>query len=241
MASIFEVNADGLIEYVPSDEESVAPDSGETYEIEESEVFENGDDVAEISAEGIFEPDTVEDEEIFSQTQEIVVANDPDNAVPVVLSDEVSEALIEALTPAGGSLGSTTLDYFDRLTGSFPSDYVYVAYRMSSSNSYDGVMYFGDNYDFDGTTISFGKNAVQVCVQRVTSYGSTTTEYTQTDAEGVDVTLSKDGQVVYYTNAEVGYPVLGGYSQPLGISPFLVVGLLSAMASVILAKLLIRK
>lgn len=248
--SLFEYNEDtGEMEYTPAEEltetdGSAASATDPVVDVTEteSEVTEDGTGIIENTGSGNDVSDSVESEEDSPPTQEIMVVNTVDGAVPVTLSDEVTTALLEATTPAGGSLGSSTLDYFDRVVSGLPYDYKYVGYRISSDNSYDGVLYYGRDYDIEDGVITFGKDAKEVTVERISSSGySTYTDYSVSDAEGTEITLSQDGEVVYYTNAEVGYPVMGGILQPFGYAPLLTAGLVCAMATVILHKLIIKR
>ena len=230
--SLFEINENGEVVY-----DSVT-ESTDT----ESEVLENGNDVVENADTGTVLSDEVESEEVSEETQETVVLGGNGDAVPVVLSDEVTTALLDATTPASGSLASSTLDYFDRIVSSLPTDYVFVAYRTNADNSYDGVLYYGDDFDISDNTIVFGNGSRQIHVERTTDSGySAVTEYLEYDATDTSITLSRSGDVVYYTNVGVGYPVLGGYEKPVEFSMFLVVGLVSAMAVVALQKLILRR
>lgn len=208
----------------------------------ESEDLENGEYVDSDASQGDLSADEIEDEEIPSQTQENLVVSFGDDAVPVVLSDEVTAALLDATTPAGGTLASSTLDYFDRIVSGLPSDAIYVAYRTDSDSNYDGVLYYGDDYNLSSDTVIFGKDSRQIHVERVSSGGySTYTNYTEYDAEDVEVNLSRSGDVVYYSNIDAGYPILGGYEKPFNLSPYLVVGLVTALAVVVLQKLICKR
>lgn len=257
MASIFEVDENGQITYEPSESEvngsymaaeveadASASDSGTNEaQIVESEVLEDGNNVIENVDTGNILPDALESEEILAQTSETGESGDGGSNYSVsLLSDEVETTIVEALTPASGSLGSTTLDYFDRIVSSLPSDCAYVAYRTNSDNSYDAVLYYGDDYEFDGTTLSFGDGARQIHVERTSNSSySAITEYYEYGAEDTAVNLSKSGDVIYYSNADVGFPLLGGIVKPFDISPFIAVGLLSAMAVAVLQKVFLRK
>lgn len=229
--SLFEVNDDGFIIYNPVES---LEDGGEV---------QNGDVLNEDFSQGIDMSGEVESSEVLEAQEEVVFYSLGDgDAVPVLLSDEVTQAIIDSMTPAGGSLGSTTLEYFDRVVSSLPSDYKYVAYRTSTDSSYDGVLYYGDDYHIDDGCISFGDDAKQIYVQRVSQSGyNNITEYESYDASNVDVYFSQSGDVIYYTNAEVGYPVLGNLPKTIGISSLLVVGLISSMAVVILQKIFLKR
>lgn len=197
----------------------------------EDEVVENGNDVVEDVVEGDISSDQVEDEEISSSSQNTLVYSLGDDALPVVLSDEISTVLVDALTPAGGSLSSNTIDYFDRIVSGLPSDYAYAAYRISSENNTDGILYYSDEYRVEDDVITFlGDNATAVRVERVAgSNYSSNVEYFNYDAFDSAVYLSRSGDVVYYTNATVGFPVLGGRTRPICNSSLLGVALAVAL------------
>lgn len=237
---LFTLDENGQIVYESVDGEEVQTEES-LFGDNESEVEESGNDVVEDAVTGDTVTDSVETEEDSEEAQEVVVLNADGGSVSVVLSDELTTALIDATTPASGSLGTTTLNYFDRLVGGLPQDAVYVAYRTSSGNSYDGVLLWATDYDMLDGVLTLGNDARQVHVNRVTSGNTSVTEYSEYSAEDVVVNLSKSGDVVYYSNADVGYPVLGGYNQPIGFAPFLVSALICAMATVVLNKLLNRK
>lgn len=247
--SLFEYNEEtGEVEYTPSETnepEATSPETdvsdpvateGESEEITNAvlpvETTDTGNDVS----------NEVEDSGDTEETQETVVFNVIDTPVPVTLSDEVTTALIEATTPAGGSLGSTTLDYFDRIVSGLDYNYKYVAYRTNDDNTYDGVLYYGKHYDIEDGVITFGKKAKEVTVTRVSSSGyNTYTDYSVSDAEGADIELSQDGDVVYYTNAEVGYPIMGSYTPHFDLGSFFVSGMLVAFAIVVLQKIFLKR
>ncbi len=133
-----------------------------------------------------------------------------DGSVPVALSAEV-EAAIASIAPSAGSLASSTLDYFDRVVEGLPEDAVYVAYRTDADNSTNGVLYYASEYDLADGVVLFGSDAVRLeVVRESTSYNSYTT-YNRSLADGVEVDYSAAStDVVYYTNAAEGYPILGG-------------------------------
>lgn len=229
----------GEVEYQPV-ETSDAEDSVQTGE----ESSENGCD--QVSPSGDDTGDLLSDSEGVSEdTSEISEADSVDltgsNTSVLVVSDEAVAALA-ASSPASGSLSSSTIDYFDRLVSGLPSDYTYVAYRNDSDDSYAGTIIYGENADVSGNTIVFGKDAVEIDVSRSSgSSYSSYISYATSDATDAIVTITSSGTILYYTNALEGYPVLGGYREPVGASAFLVVGLLAAFASAVLTRLLGRK
>ena len=231
--SLFEITENGEIIYEDIDEQI----------IEEGEGADNGESVVEDVGEGNILPGALENEEVPETAQETVLLNLSDgDAVPVVLSDEITTAIIDSMTSAGGALSSSTLEYFDRVVSSLPSDYKYVAYRTSEDNSSDGVLYYGGDYDVTGNCISFGEDAYQVRVQRVSQNGyNNVTEYYCYSAADVDVYYSQAGDTVYYTNAEIGYPVLGSVVQPVGYGFCLTVGLVCSLSVVVLQRLLLKR
>ncbi len=212
----------------------------------ESEIGENAEDVIANVDSGNLSESEMEGEAVDSEGSTETgnfdeISDSGDRVVSVALSDELTQALISSTTPAGGALTSSTLDYFDRVVGSLPSGYVYVAYRTDSDSSYNGVLYYGKNYSVRDDVVSFGLDARQVRVERVSSstYNSYTS-YKEYSAEDVVVNLSRSGDVIYYSNASVGYPILGGYDKPIGLSTYLAVGLVVAFAVAVLLKLIKR-
>lgn len=253
MASLFEVNEEGQIVYEENgngaegsasmEQSGVAAEpEANTQEILDDEVVLDGNVYIENPDSGNILPDEMESTEVIEEvTQAVVFPTDDNGAVPVTLSDEVTYALVNALTPASGSLGSSTLDYFDRIISGLPSDVVYIAYR-TGDNNYDGVLYYSDDYDVENNIITFGEDTKEIRVVR-SSYGgmNNIVQYYQNEADGARIAYDLDGDILYYTNAEIGYPILGGIVKPFDISPFIVVGLLSAMAVAILQKVFVRK
>lgn len=151
-------------------------------------------------------------------------------------------------TPVYGSLNSTFLEYFDRIADGLPNDYVYVAFRDSNVDNYSGVMVYGRNYTFDGSTIVFGEDTTIVTADRVavaqTGYNQYTYAYslTETSTNSQSVPVSVNGTTLYYTNADVGYMTLGsGNNLNLNYSPFICIGLISAAFTAVLTRLLSRR
>lgn len=205
-------------------------------------VYEEG----EVEESGVY---SVEDGDTGSVLQpeeevqeEMVSAPDSGSGDNIMLLSEEVEAALLASTPAAGSLNSSTIDYFDRLVDGLPSDYGYVAYRNSSDDAYAGTIVYGEDWDCNEDTVVFGEGAIAIDVSRVTGTGySNYVRYDASDASDSVISLSQSGSILYYTNAVEGYPVLGAGSRPFDIAPFLVVGLITAMAVAVLTKLLCRR
>jgi len=180
------------------------------------------------------------EEEVLEEEMDTVSDSGSGDGV-MLLSEEVEAALL-ASTPAAGSLNSSTIDYFDRLVDGLPADYGYVAYRNSSDDAYAGTIVFGEDWDYNENSVVFGSGAVEIDVSRVTGTGySSYIKYEAFDASDSVVSLSQSGSILYYTNVVEGYPILGAGIRPFDISPFIVVGLVSAMAVAVLMKLLNRR
>lgn len=184
------------------------------------------------------------DSEAEIAEEEVVVSDtsDSDSGV-MLLSEEVAETLL-ASSPASGSLNSSTIDYFDRLVDGLPADYGYVAFRNSAGDAYAGTILYGKDWEYNDGTVIFGEGAVEVDVSRTSSTGSTYNTYItyeSMDASDSFVELSQSGSILYYTNAVEGYPILGSGARPLDVGPFMAVGLISAMAVVVLSRLLSRR
>ena len=226
--SLFEVDENGEI----------------VYDSPESEVVENGVDPLPSDPVG----NLVETEETLPETDleieenpsSVYLLESGDSGSAVVYSEELS-AIAASVTPAGGSIGSSTLDYFDRIASGLPADYKYIAYRSSSDDSYDGVMYYSDDYDVSDSTISFRSCKMIEVVRESSSGYNTVTNYYVSDQTDVDVSYSLGSSVIYYTNAEIGYPVLGGYAQPVSVSPFLVAAVLCSVLTTVLSRIILRR
>lgn len=217
-----------LFEVDPVTNEIVYEESG----VEESGVytFEDGDSGSLLQSE----------EEVLEE--EMDTASDVGSGDGVMLLSEEVEAALLASTPAAGSLNSSTINYFDRLVDGLPSDYVYVAYRNSSDDTYAGSIIYGKEWDCNNNTVVFGEGAIEIDVSRVSGSGySNYISYDASDASDSIITLSQSGTILYYTNAVEGYPILGTGARPFDIAPFLVVGLVTSMAVAVLMKLLNRR
>ena len=242
--SLFEVDEDtGELVYVPAEDETgtdIAGDSSGDV-AGESEVTEDAGDAAAPSDEvGDMVLDTEDVTETPVETEEdtagVALLDAGDSGVPVVLSEDVTAAILAA-SPAGGALGSSTLDYFDRIVSGLPADYKYIAYRTNSDNSYDGVLYYGDDFEVGDNMITFGDDATQIYVERVSSSYSSETNYVCSDVSDVSVDFSQSGTVLYYTNAVAGYPLLGGYEMKKGMSFYIVPALIGVLARSVMLKL----
>ncbi len=231
--SLFEFNPDsGEMEYIPTEEEM------EGIENEFNELFnENLDTGSEVSGDE-------QNSEVLPEESGIVDSVSGTGSILSSLDSVETEQLYSSLlasSPAAGSLSSSTIDYFDRLVSGLPDDYVYIAYRNDYDDSYAGTIIFGDDYDISQDSIVFGEGAVQIDVSRNSGSGyQNYISYDSSDASDAVITPHIDGNVLYYTNAFTGYPVLGGYERPVGFSGFIVVGLLSVIVSVVLGKIMNR-
>lgn len=253
MASLFEVDENGQIVYedngvldgsasLEQGESAADPEQNEM-DIVENEVLIDGIDIDKVIDSGIDVSDTLQDTQNDSPSQgagESSAGGDEYNIS--LLSDEIQELLVNALSPASGSLGSSTIDYFDRVVSGLPSDYKYIAYRTSSDDSYDGVLYFGDDYEVGDNVITFGEDTTELRVVRESSTGyNQITNYYENVIDGASIAFDLDGSTVYYTNAQVGYPVMGGYDVPFNYSPLIAVGLVCVMALAILQKIFLKR
>lgn len=139
----------------------------------------------------------------------------------------------------GGSLSSTTLDYFDRVVDGLPSDYGYVAYKTSNDDSYAGSLIYGRDYDVSGNNIVFGKGAVELALSRYQQGNyNYYVAYDTSDAENASVSLPSSGTLLYYTNLVDGRPTLGRGARPFEISPYIVVALIAVLASCIFGRII---
>lgn len=236
--SLFDVDPEtGEIVYIPSEEEQE-----EIIESEESEdvgdVADPSDEVGDMVLDPQDVPETAPETEEGSAGVDVLdYGSDP---VPVVLSEEVTAAILGE-TPAGGSIGSSTLDYFDRVVSGLPADYKYIAYRTSSDNSYDAILYYGKKYQVLENSVVFDKGVSLEVVRVGTSGYNTETNYVSAEFSDTEIEFSQSGNVVYYTNAVEGYPVLGGYEVQKGYDFYLVPVLIGVLALVIMSKLLFRR
>ena len=232
--SLFSVDENGQVVYEPADVPAAESES-----VNNGSVVDQTDNFRTVvPAASSLSSDNLEIEE---NSSEVDLLDSNSDAVPVVLSEEVTAAILAA-SPAGGTIGSSTLDYFDRITSGLSADCKYIAYRTSTDNSYDAVLYYGEDYEVSGNMITFGDDAVQVEVVRVSTSGyNQETYYTATDISDTSVSFNQSGTVLYYTNAVPGYPVLGGYEQPEGTAPLLTAALIGALCLVVLQKLLLRR
>ncbi len=230
--SLFEVNENGEVIYNPVDSlESESVDNGNV--VDQIDNFRN-------LVQG---PSTVSSNnlEIEADPSEVAFLDSGDSGVPVVLAEEVTAAILAA-SPASGSIGSSTLDYFDRIVSGLPADYKYIAYRTSSDDSYDAVLYYGNDFEVSGNVITFGDHTTEIEVVRGNTSGyNSETFYYATDVSDTSISFSQSNSVLYYTNAVSGYPVLGGYEQPVGTGSFLSAALIGALCLVVLQKIFLRR
>lgn len=219
----------------------VDPVTNEVVYNQEEESINDGNNVDQTGSEGsVLQPEASDPAQAQEEMVDLADLSDTDTGI-MLLSDEGIAALaINA--PAAGSLNSSTIDYFDRLVDGLPSDYIYVAYRYSEDDAYAGTIIYGEDYDTNEYSIVFGEGAVQIDVSRVTGTGyASYIQYEKFDASDSVVSLSQSGNILYYTNAMVGYPILGSGARALEIAPFVAVGLIAAFASAVLHKLLNRR
>lgn len=148
----------------------------------------------------------------------------------VMVASDTLVAALSASTPAAGSLSSSTLDFFDRLASGLPTDTVYVAFRNDTSDSYAGTIIYSDDYSVSGDTVTF-RTATRIDVSRESSSYSSYIQYESENVTDESITLSQTGQILYYTDAVDGYPVLGGYREPVGSSALICVALVTALFS----------
>lgn len=220
--SLFTVNDSGEIEYNSENEVLV---DGST---------ENGSLGDEVGT-------SVSDSETLPE--DIVSSEIPvDTDIPVdgaVLPSGSPVAVYAVGSAVGGSLSSTTLDYFDRVVDGLPSDYGYIAYKTDNDDSYAGSLIYGRDYDVSGNNIVFGKGAKELVLSRnrVGNYDYYL-RYDIRNAENTSVSLPSDGTLLYYTNLVDGRPVLGNGARPFEISPYIVVALIAVLASCILGRII---
>lgn len=220
--SLFTVNESGEIEY-NSENEVLIDGSTENGSL--------GDEVGTAVSDSATLPED-------SLSPEIPVDSD----IPVdgaVLPNGAPVAVYTVGSAVGGSLSSTTLDYFDRVVDGLPSDYGYVAYKTSNEDGYAGSLIYGRDYDVSGDNIVFGKGAVELALSRYQqgSYNYYVC-YDTSSAENASVSLPASGTLLYYTNLVDGRPTLGRGARPFEISPYIVVALIAVLASCILGRII---
>ena len=229
--SLFEVNEEtGEVTYSP---------------VENEEINDVGDVIVPPDEIGtvVLAPEDVPEilEEVKEETSGVGLLDPGVLSSPLVYQEEFAAAILAA-TPASGALGSSTLDYFDRIVSGLPYDAIYVAYRSSADDSYDGVLYFGQHYEINDYSVEFGEDAIQIMVDRASTSGyNNVTYYYSFDASGTSIEFKQDGDVLYYTNAAPGYPVLGSFAPAPGYSFYIVPALIGALAVVLFSKLLFRR
>lgn len=220
----------------------VDPVTNEIVYKQEEESITDGNNVDQTHDQGsVLQPEALDPAQV--QENQMVVL-DPDNLADsgIMLLSQDDIAVLALNAPATGSLNSSTIDYFDRIVNGLPAEYVYVAYRWSVDDAYAGTIVFGDDYVLNDDTIVFGDNTTQIDVERHSGQGmSTYISYDKKDASNAVVQVDQNGNILYYTNAFDGYPILGSGSKEFEIAPFIVVGLMAAIASVVLNKLLNRR
>lgn len=239
--SLFDVDPEtGEVVYLPSEDLM-----NDQEEISEGEGSDNVGDAAAPSDEVgdiLYDPETVPEnlEETEEDSSGVDFLESGNNGIAVVLDENVTAAILAA-APAGGSIGSSTLDYFDRVVSGLPADYKYIAYRTSSDNSYDAILYYGNEYQVLESSVVFDQGVSLEVVRVGTSGYSTETNYISADISDTQIDFSQSGNVIYYTNAVEGYPVLGGIEVKKGYDFYLVPVLIGVLALVLMSKLLFRR
>lgn len=222
--SLFSVNPDNEVVYDPSVESEVLTD-GST---------ENGSVGDEVGT-SVSDPETLPEDSVSSEIP-------ADSDIPVdgaVLYSGSPVAVYTVGSAVGGSLSSTTLDYFDRVVDGLPSDYGYVAYKTSNDDSYAGSLIYGRDYSVNGNNIVFGKGAVELALSRYRQGDyNYYLSYDSGSAENASVSLPSSGTLLYYTNLVDGRPTLGRGARPFEISPYIVVALIAVLASCILGRII---
>lgn len=222
--SLFSVNPDNEVVYDPSVESEVLTDGS----VEDGSV---GDEIGT----------SVSDSEVFPEDS-VSPEIPADSDIPVdgaVLYSGSPVAVYTVGSAVGGSLSSTTLDYFDRVVDGLPSDYGYVAYKTSNEDGYAGSLIYGRDYDVSGNNIVFGKGAVELALSRYQQGNyNYYVYYDSSSAENASVSLPASGTLLYYTNLIDGRPTLGRGARPFEISPYIVVALIAVLASCILGRII---
>lgn len=233
--SMFNVDPEtGDIFYIPAKGEIVEEGGDDVV----GDVIDPSDEVGDMVLDPQDIPETDMEDEAGSSSVDVL--DNGSAPVPVVLSEEVTAAILGE-TPAGGSIGSSTLDYFDRVVSGLPADYKYIAYRTSVDNSYDAILYYGKKYQVLENSVVFDEGVSLEVVRVGTSGYNTETNYISLDVLDTEIEFSQSGNVVYYTNAVEGYPVLGGFEVQKGYDFYLVPILIGVLALVIMSKLLFRR
>lgn len=220
--SLFTVNESGGIEYNS-----------------ENEVFYNGS--TENGSVGDEVGTSVSDSDVLPEdfvSSEVPVDSDI-SSDDSVLYNGAPVAVYTVGSAVGGSLSSTTLDYFDRVVDGLPSDYGYIAYKTSNDDSYAGSLIYGRDYSVNGNSIVFGKGAVELVLSRYQQGNyNYYVQYDERSAENASVSLPSSGTLLYYTNLVDGRPVLGRGARSFEISPYIVVALIAVLASCILGRII---
>lgn len=241
--SLFDVDESGSIVYLPDSEEYIDQADPD----QEGDVLDVGNDVDQDPEVGDVLDNQEDDQEDLEEDQESdqMVSSGMDSVEPDVsdslsiLSEDVAEAILAA-SPAGGSMASSTIDIFDRVVSGLPADYKYIAFRTDSDNSYNAVLYYSDDYDISGNVITFD-TAAALTVQRSSSNYNSEIYYRSSQVSDLTVTFNQSGTTIYYTNAAVGYPLLGGKAAPKAMSFYIVPILIGVLVFVVLSELLLKR
>lgn len=240
--SLFDVDESGSLVYVP--EEDI--DQGDSDQ--EGDLLEDvGDYVDQDPEVGDILDNQEDDQKNLEEDQEIdqVVSSGVDSVdtdvsdALSILSEDVAVAILAA-SPAGGSMASSTIDIFDRVVSGLPADYKYIAFRTDADNSYNAVLYYGDDYDISDNLIIFD-TASALTVQRSSSSYNSEIYYRSSEVSDLSVSFNQSGSTIYYTNAVVGYPLLGGKAAPKAMSFYCVPILIGVLVFVVLFELLLKR
>lgn len=192
-------------------------------------------DVGNVLLDQATVPPTVSPSAEGSSSLDLLDSGDSSDAV---LPAEVLAALAD--TAASGSIGSSTLEYFDRVISGLSYDVEYIAYRIDSDDSYDAVLYFGQASDISDGSVFFPE-ATKLTVLRESSGYASTIDYFSESVSDITLTFDQDGSLLFYTNVVPGYPILGGYDSGVALNDLLAASLLGAFVIVIFSKLLFRR
>lgn len=214
---------------------SVNPETGDIEYNSENEVVqdESIENDTVVSVAGSALPDTQETTEDSES-----VFDSGDNQL-VLLNPASAQALLSGGNAVGGTMSSTTIDYFDRIVDGLPSDYGYVAYKTSNDDNYSGSLIYGRDYSVNGNSVVFGKDAVEIALSRYSNGNyNYFLQYDTSDASNISLSLPSSGTLLYYTNLIDGRPTLGRGARPFEIAPYITVALIAVIASLVISRLI---
>lgn len=171
---------------------------------------EQTDELSDVSLlEGYDESDLLQGEEILDEESTEMVTGDfvtYSDLSPLLQVNALAQAYYNDQTTAYGTFNSQILDLLDRIVDGYPSDYEYVAFRTSVTDTYATKMYIGKHGFRDGNKLRLRDGCDEISFIRSTGTNAHL-YYTVRTVDSGSVLLADDS--IIYSNISTGLPTLG--------------------------------